>query len=91
MMEVYELFRGNATVADVLQAVDKGSPMDAERNMRLFYAHLYLGLYFESLGEAAKAKEHIGIAATRHKLADHYLWNVADVHAARLKVGNGGN
>jgi lipoprotein NlpI len=87
MMEVYELFRGKATPMDVLKAVDQGSPTDAERNVRLFYAHLYLGLYFESLGEAAKAKEHIDIAATGHKLADHYMWNVADVHAARLSSG----
>ena len=47
-----------------------------------FYAHLYLGLYYEVTGDAAKAKEHLELA-TRHKIG-HYMWNVADVHAKRL-------
>jgi lipoprotein NlpI len=90
MMEVYDLFRGKATPDEVLQAVDKGSPSPEERNVRLFYAHLYLGLYFESLGEQAKAKEHLVTAAEKHKLANQYMWNVADVHAARLTAADAG-
>jgi lipoprotein NlpI len=86
MMEVYDLFRGKAAPDAVLEAVEKGSPSPEEQNVRLFYAHLYLGLYFESLGQRAKAKEHIVAAAEKHKLANHYMWNVAEVHAARLKT-----
>jgi lipoprotein NlpI len=82
MMEVYALYAGRATPADVLAATDAGAPAPEQLNSRRFYAHLYLGLYFEAAGDAARAKEHI-IAARKHKIG-HYMWNVADVHARRL-------
>ncbi|MEX0978128.1 MAG: tetratricopeptide repeat protein [Pirellulales bacterium] len=82
MMEVYNLYAGNARPDDVLAAAKAGSPAPEELNSRLFYAHLYLGLYYESLGDAARAKRHIDTAVT-HKIG-HYMWNVADVHAKRL-------
>ncbi|MEX0676456.1 MAG: hypothetical protein WD063_05240 [Pirellulales bacterium] len=85
MMEVYALFSGNAEPGDVLRAAEAGSPTPVQLGERLFYAHLYLGLYWESLGEAAKAKEHIAAAAEK-PLVGHYMWNVADVHAQRLKA-----
>jgi lipoprotein NlpI len=85
MMAVYALYRGGAQPEDVLIAARAGSPSPAQLNARLFYAHLYLGLYWESLGDAAKARQHITAAAERHKI-DHYMWNVADVHAKRLKA-----
>ncbi len=82
MMEVYALYSGDAEPDDVLTAARAGSPSPAELNARMFYAHLYLGLYYESLGETAKAREHIS-QAREHKIG-HYMWNVADVHAKRL-------
>ena len=87
MMAVYAFYGGNAEPEDVLIAARAGSPTPAQRNARLFYAHLYLGLYWESLGEAAKAKEHI-TTAVEHKIG-HYMWNVADVHAKRLQSAAG--
>jgi lipoprotein NlpI len=82
MMEVYDLYQGKLQPDDVLQAAKAGEPDAADLNQRLFYAHLYLGLYYEVTGDAAKAKEHLELA-TRHKIG-HYMWNVADVHAKRL-------
>jgi lipoprotein NlpI len=82
MMEVYELYSGKLQPADVLRAAEAGKPDADELNQRLFYAHLYLGLYYEVSGDAARAKEHIG-QARGHKIG-HYMWNVADVHAKRL-------
>jgi lipoprotein NlpI len=88
MMEVYALFGGRATSDDVLAAARAGHPSPAALNERLFYAHLYLGLYYEAAGDAARAREHLATAAESHKIG-HYMWNVADVHAKRLKEQDG--
>jgi lipoprotein NlpI len=85
MMEVYSLYAGKADPESVLIVARGGSPSEAELNSRLFYAHLYLGLYYEAAGDAEKARHHITIAADKHKIG-HYMWNVADVHAKRLRA-----
>jgi lipoprotein NlpI len=77
MKQVHELFAGKAKPEDVLKAAETGEGNDL-RNHRC-YAHLYLGLYFESIGEDAKAKEHMVKAATDYKM-DHYMGKVAQVH-----------
>ena len=84
MMQVYDLYRGRATPDDVLTAARAGEPSDAELNQRLFYAHLYLGLYYEATGDNDQAKTHIVEAADKHKIG-HYMWDVARVHAERLR------
>ena len=86
MMEVYDLYRGALQPDDVLAAVKAGNPREGELNQRLFYAHLYLGLYYEVTGDVVKAKEHIDLA--RGRKIGHYMWNVADVHAKRLADPN---
>jgi lipoprotein NlpI len=83
MSEVYRLFAGQAQPDEVLAAAIAGSPSPAQKNERLFYAHLYLGLYYEAAGDAGRAREHIERAARSHKIG-HYMWNVADVHSRRL-------
>lgn len=85
MMEVYELFRGSATPDDVLAAARAGKPTADQLNQRLFYAHLYTGLYYEALGEEKQAARHITKAAEEHQIIGHYMWHVARVHAARLE------
>jgi lipoprotein NlpI len=77
MKQVHELFAGKGTAEDVLKAAESGEGDDL-RNHRCF-AHLYLGLYFESLGDDKKAKEHMVKAATDFKM-DHYMGKVAQVH-----------
>lgn len=84
LMEVYALFKGDAKPEDVLAAAKRGTPPPAERNQRLFYAHLYLGLYHESAGNKAKALEHMTKAAEDHKCPG-YMWEVARVHLDRLR------
>jgi lipoprotein NlpI len=83
MMQIYALYAGKGTVSDVMDAVRAGNPGAGELNFRQFYANLYLGLYYEVTGEAKAAKEHITKAAKDYKL-DHYMWDVARVHADRL-------
>ncbi|MEM6916625.1 MAG: hypothetical protein AAF491_08685, partial [Verrucomicrobiota bacterium] len=52
---------------------------DEEKN-HLCYAHLYLGLYFEAVGEEEKMKEHIRLAAFSYAM-EHYMGKTAQVHA----------
>src|SRR5262249_29881057 len=51
MMQVYDLYRGVLRPADVLAAAEAGAAPAAERKQRLFYAHLYLGLYHDAVGD----------------------------------------
>lgn len=79
MKEVMQLFAGKATPEDVLAAVEDGVPGLDERKNRLCYAHLYLGLYFEAMGDEAKSKEHIKMAAEDFPQT-HYMGETARVH-----------
>ena len=54
MMEVYALYGGKAAPEDVLAAARAGDPSPSTLNERLFYAHLYLGLYYEAAGDIAQ-------------------------------------
>jgi lipoprotein NlpI len=77
MPEVYQMFRGILTPEQVLSAA--GSQPAA-----LFYAHLYVGLYFEAQGMTARALEHITLAAAdRFERHGGYMHMVARVHARR--------
>jgi lipoprotein NlpI len=84
MMRVYDLLRGEATPADVIETAEKAKLDGGARTDALFYAHLYVGLYHEAHGEAARAREHLTTAAEKHKIG-HYMWDVANVHVGRLK------
>ena len=81
MREVYQLFRGALTPEAVLAAA--GAEPTAQ-----FYAHLYLGMYFEALGNKSGALEHITLAAAdRYAQAGGYMQKVAQVHLDILKRG----
>ncbi|MBI2149621.1 MAG: hypothetical protein HYU27_03320 [Acidobacteria bacterium] len=79
MRQVYEMFRGKMTPEDVLASA--GTQLSAQ-----FYARLYLGLYFEALGNQRLAREHImAAAADRFAPAGGYMHMVAKVHLAILR------
>ena len=73
MREIYKLFQGELTAAEVLAAATGGPESQ-------FYAHLYVGLYFEALGDKPRALEHIRIAAEDRHKAGGYMHSVARVH-----------
>jgi lipoprotein NlpI len=83
MTEVYDLFRGKLKPADVLAAANAGELTDEQRKPRLFYAHLYLGLYLDVLGKKEEAKKHLALAAGKYRI-DHYMGEVARVHGSIL-------
>jgi lipoprotein NlpI len=83
LMTVYDLFRGQAKPADVLAATNAGQPTREELDGRLFYAHLYLALYYEAQGDRQKTLEHLSRAVNLR--IGHYMWEVARVHRDLLK------
>lgn len=83
MMEIYALYQGKLKPEEVLKAAQAGEPNKEALNIRLFYAHLYIGLWHEAAGTADQAKKHI-LQAEQHKIG-HYMWDVAHVHAQRLR------
>ena len=83
LMQVYALFQGKATPENVLAAVREGAPTPDELRSRLFYAHLYLGLYADSTGDKKKALEFMKQAAEeapRPNNVPNYMGDVARVH-----------
>ncbi|HYE18287.1 MAG TPA: tetratricopeptide repeat protein [Tepidisphaeraceae bacterium] len=80
MMKVLDLFAGKATPDDVIATATADKGLDEKAlGRRLFYAHLYIGLYHDALGETAKAKEHMAIAAEKYPVPD-YMHGVAKAH-----------
>jgi hypothetical protein len=80
MRQVYEMFRGTLRPEDVQAAA--GTSLSGQ-----FYARLYLGLYFEAMGNAALAREHITAAANdRFAAAGGYMHTVAKVHLGILQL-----
>jgi lipoprotein NlpI len=86
MMQVYGLFKGDLKPADVEAAArgaaGGGSPEEGKRAW--FYAHLYLGLYFDATGDKKKALHHLRQADEAYRIA-HYMGDVARVHHALLR------
>jgi lipoprotein NlpI len=79
MSQIYEMFRGKLNPEKVLGSA--GVQLDAR-----FYAHLYLGLYFEALGSERPALEHITAAADdRFTAAGGFMHTVARVHLTLLR------
>ena len=74
MREVYQLFQGRMTQAQVMKAA--GSDLTAQ-----FFARLYIGLYLEATGNAAAGRAQIEIAAEdRFAAVGGYMHDVARVH-----------
>lgn len=83
MMKIYDLFRGEATAEEVLAEARAGDPSEVGLKHRLFYAHLYIGLYHEATNDSTQARQHIVTAADKYPIG-HYMWHVARVHKDRL-------
>ena len=83
MKEVNDLFMGKLEPKDVLAAAEKRKTVK-NQDSPLFYAHLYLGLYFETMGDKKQALEHLN-KATEDYRHPRYMWDVARVHRDLLR------
>lgn len=78
MREIYQLFRGALGADDVLAAAGRDPAAQ-------FYAHLYVGLYAEAIGDRPRAVAELKLAAdARYAAAGGYMHMVARVHRALL-------
>ena len=80
MRAVYQMFRGVVGPDQVMTAA--GTRPDGQ-----FYAHLYVGLYLEAIGDRAGGLEHLRSAADRrYASVGGYMHTVAGVHLALLQI-----
>jgi lipoprotein NlpI len=84
MMQIYALYAGKGSAEEVIKAASAAKSSPNELNERLFYAHLYLGLYFDVAANEKMAREHIVQAAELFKV-DNYMGDVARIHAALMR------
>jgi lipoprotein NlpI len=81
MPELYDLLRGLTTPERLLQAALSTGKLEAE-----FDAHLYLGLYFDALGDTERTRIHItAAAADRFKDIAGFMHAAARVHLRQLQ------
>ncbi len=85
MPEIYASLTGKGTADAVLAAAKAGDVPAAERDRRQFYAHFYLGLFYEATGDRAKAREQLAAAVTLADKVD-FLGVAARLHAERLRA-----
>lgn len=82
---VYKLFSGEMTGADVLKRIDDAQVKGDEREKRLFYADLYIGLNDALEGRDESAIKHLH-RSTANKwgpvagYGPNYMWHVGRVH-----------
>ncbi|MFO0870794.1 MAG: hypothetical protein U0935_17835 [Pirellulales bacterium] len=88
MMEVFGMYAGKVTPEQVLAAARADDPPAEVLAGRLFYAHLYLGLYYDAQDQRDLCRRYIALAADeglrRHPRINSYMWAVARVHHLRL-------
>lgn len=82
MMEIYQLFAGKMKPEQVFAAAKAAG--GSRLGEPMFYANLYVGLYYEGIRDNKQAAEYIGRAARDFK-AEHYMGDVARVHAELIR------
>jgi lipoprotein NlpI len=84
MRAIYDMYLDKLKPDDVIELARTKNKDNADAiHKQLFYAHLYVGIYHELLGDKAKALEHME-KAVEHRIG-HYMWDVARVHRDLLK------
>ncbi len=88
---VYELFAGRITGDQILTGIRAAKITDDEREKRLFYAELYIGLNDAVENRAESAQMHLAAAvkntwAPTAGYGPHYMWQVARLHEEQLRT-----
>jgi lipoprotein NlpI len=83
MSQVLDLYAGKLKPDDVVDAAEKSGLKGDRLTAARFYAHLYVGLYYEGEGDATKAKQHLAAAVESYRVPG-YMWDVANVRLRTL-------
>ena len=91
--DVYRLFQGTMTADQLLQKVEQAQLSEAERQKRLFYAELYVGLNEAVEDRSESALTHLTAASKsswgeKSGYGPNYMWQVARLHAELLAKPN---
>ena len=83
--DVYQLFEGKKTPEQILAKIKAAELSDEDREMRNFYAHLYIGLNFAVEGKKDDAIPHLkkAVANTwgpKSGFGPNYMWHVGRLH-----------
>src|SRR5207248_4462477 len=81
---VYGVFCGQTMVEGVFRIARQQDPTPEQLTERLFYANLYVGLFFYSVGDKKAALEYLDKAADDFKIG-HYMWDIASVHRKLIR------
>jgi lipoprotein NlpI len=83
-MKINDMLHGKAKPAEVIETAEKADLKGEDATEAKFYANLYVALYCEAEGQSEKCREHMTAAVENYKIG-HYMWDVANVHLARMK------
>lgn len=88
--DVYQLFAKKITPSQILKNVDAAKIGENERNKRLFYAHLYIGLNEALGGHKKAARRHLRKAVANPwgqtaGFGPNYMWHVGRLQYGLLK------
>ena len=80
------LYMDRGTAKDVLDEANRESTSGDAHTESLFYAHYYLGKYYEIIGDPENALAHVEIAL-QHRIP-HFMFACAEADIARLASEN---
>ena len=91
MKQIHQLFGGSGSVDEVFQAATSTPALGRSKAFQIYYAHLYVGLYYDMVGDREKSIAEMRQAAKINPLAkDLLMGRVADVHLLIRKAGDAG-
>ena len=88
--DVYQLFAGKLTPEEIIQKIRDAKLDDDERQKRMFYAELYIGLNYDVEKAPQQALRHLQAATAIPWPRDagygpNYMWHVGRLHAKLLE------
>ena len=82
LMEVLEMLKGKMEPVQVIEAANATHGGPEGKSLARFYGNLYVGLYYDCLGEFDLAKKHLENCVAEK--SGGYMRNVAQIHLAQL-------
>ncbi|HVE40323.1 MAG TPA: hypothetical protein VNM14_10575 [Planctomycetota bacterium] len=83
--DVYQLFEGKRTPEQILEKIKSAELSEDDREMRSFYANLYIGLNFAVENKPDEARTHLRKAVAnswgpKGGYGPNYMWHVGRLH-----------